>query len=186
MHPDLVAMVREWVSDLGPDDLLFPRIERKKTWYMVKKDLERAGIPYETPDGIADFHAAGRHSHITGLVRSGASIMEAKELARHADIRQTAKYTHIGMEDRAEALGNLPSPDVSAHVDRLHIVCISGGVLGREVSPFVIEPDRDAKSGNEQTPDCSGVVSSSVASCHRMATCIEVEAAGLPRPSRNY
>jgi len=91
------------VSDLGPDDLLFPRIERKKTWYMVKKDLERVGIPYETPDGIADFHAAGRHTHITGLVRSGASIMEAKELARHADIRQTAKYTHIGMEDRAEA-----------------------------------------------------------------------------------
>ena len=45
-----------------PDDLLFPRIERKKTWLMVKKDLERIGIPYETPEGIADFHAAGRHS----------------------------------------------------------------------------------------------------------------------------
>ena len=48
--------------DLGPDDLLFPQIERKKTWLMVKKDLERVGIPYETPEGIADFHAAGRHS----------------------------------------------------------------------------------------------------------------------------
>jgi hypothetical protein len=33
--------------------------------------------------------------------------MEAKELTRHADIRQTAKYTHIGREDRAEALANL-------------------------------------------------------------------------------
>jgi site-specific recombinase XerD len=76
--------------------LLFARIERKKTWLMVKKDLERVGIAYDTPEGIADFHAAGRHSHITGLIRSGASIMEAKELARHADIRQTAKYTHIG------------------------------------------------------------------------------------------
>jgi len=30
---------------------------------------------------------AWRHSHISGLVRSGAPIMEAKELARHADIR---------------------------------------------------------------------------------------------------
>jgi site-specific recombinase XerD len=74
---------------------------------MVQKDLERAGIPYETHEGLADFHAAGRHSHITGLMASGASIMEAKELARHADIRQTAKYTHIGMKDRARALGNL-------------------------------------------------------------------------------
>ncbi len=83
---------------------------------MVQKDLERAGIPYETHEGLADFHAAGRHSHITGLVRSGASIMEAKELARHADIRQTAKYTHIGMEDRAEALAALPFPLAPAAV----------------------------------------------------------------------
>ena len=35
--------------------------------------------------------------------------MEAKELARHANIRQTAKYTHNRMEDRVEAVGNLPS-----------------------------------------------------------------------------
>jgi hypothetical protein len=152
---------------------------------MVKRDLDRVGIPYETPDGISDFHAAGRHSHITGLVRSGASIMEAKELARHADIRQTAKYTHIGMEDRAEALGNLPSPDVSANAERLHIVCISGGVLGQEVSPVVTDADQNAKSGNEQTPDYSGVVSSSVASCHQMATYSEVEAAGIAPASRD-
>ena len=50
-----------------------------------------------------DWHGrAGRHSHITGLVRSGASISETKELARHADIRQIVKYTHIGMEDRGK------------------------------------------------------------------------------------
>ena len=110
MHPELVALVREWIAGIEPDEPLFPRLARKKTYTMVQKDLERAGIPYETHEGLADFHAAGRHSHITGLVRSGASIMEAKELARHADIRQTAKYTHIGMEDRAEALAALPFP----------------------------------------------------------------------------
>ena len=32
MHPELVAMVREWMCGLEPDELLFPRIERKKTW----------------------------------------------------------------------------------------------------------------------------------------------------------
>jgi hypothetical protein len=57
----------------------------------------------ETHEGLADFHAAGRHSHITGMFAWGASIMEAKELAPHADSRQTAKYTHIGMRARAEA-----------------------------------------------------------------------------------
>ncbi len=91
MHPELVALVREWTTGLEPDEPLFPRLARKKTYTMVQKDLERAGIPYETHEGLADFHAAGRHSHITGLVASGASIIEAKELAPHADIRQTAK-----------------------------------------------------------------------------------------------
>jgi hypothetical protein len=30
------------------------------------------------------------------------------QLARHSDIKQTMKYTHIGMGDRAKALANLP------------------------------------------------------------------------------
>jgi hypothetical protein len=45
---------------------------------MVRKDLERVGIPYENEDGIADFHAAGRHSQITELFRNGASLRETK------------------------------------------------------------------------------------------------------------
>ena len=69
---------------MSPGQKLFPKLERKKTWFMVKKDLERVGIAYENEDGIADFHAAGRHSHITELLRNGASLPEAKELARHS------------------------------------------------------------------------------------------------------
>ena len=77
MHPELVAPVREWIAGLEPDEPLFPRSARKKTYTMVRRDLARAGIPYKTHEGLADFHAAGRHSHITGLIASGASIMEA-------------------------------------------------------------------------------------------------------------
>jgi len=77
---------------------------------MVKKDLERVGIPYKTDKGYADFHAAGRHTHITELFRSGASITEARELARHLDLKTTMLYTHIGMEDQARALAALPVP----------------------------------------------------------------------------
>jgi len=40
----------------------------------------------QSPEGIADFHAAGRHTHITELLRNGASLTEAKELARHTNI----------------------------------------------------------------------------------------------------
>ena len=75
---------------------------------MVKLDLERVGIPYLTPDGVADFHAAGRHIYITELLRSGASLVEARELARHSDVRMTMKYTHIGVDDQAQAIAKPP------------------------------------------------------------------------------
>jgi site-specific recombinase XerD len=92
---------------MEPDEALFPKLAKRRTWLMVKKDLERVGIAYETADGIADFHAAGRHSHITGLVRSGVSVPEAQKLARHTDINMTMRYTHIGMEDQAKAIERL-------------------------------------------------------------------------------
>jgi hypothetical protein len=69
---------------------------------MVKKDLERVGIPYETEEGIADFHAAGRHTHIPELLRNGATLPEAKELARHSDVNMTMRYTHIGHQRPSE------------------------------------------------------------------------------------
>jgi site-specific recombinase XerD len=118
LHAELVAVLAEWLPTLGPDELLFPKLERKKTWFMVKKDLERVGIAYVTEEGIADFHAAGRHSHITGLLRSGATLTQARELARHGDIRMTMRYTHIGIDDQAAALAGLPSPSSSARDKR--------------------------------------------------------------------
>ena len=74
LHPELVGELRKWFVGMKPTQKLFPILERKKTWFMVRKDLERVGIPYETEDGIADFHAAGRHTHITELLRNGTSL----------------------------------------------------------------------------------------------------------------
>jgi integrase len=114
LHPELVALLRSWLMGLNRDDFLFPRFARKKAWLMVKKDLEGTGIPYIDESGrVADFHSAGRHSYITGLIKSGASVTEARELARHTDIRMTMRYTHIGIGDQAAALAGLPLPDTS-------------------------------------------------------------------------
>jgi hypothetical protein len=164
---------------MEPDEPLFPRLDRKKTWLMVKKDLERIGIPYETPEGIADFHAAGRHSHITGLVRHGATLVEAKELARHADVRQTMKYTHIGLEDQAQALSGLPAPFASAARDGLHYGCISGGVLSQELSPGDTARATSRQPGNEQAPAMPGFASSLVTNCQQLTVCEKMEAAGI-------
>jgi hypothetical protein len=103
-----VTGIREWTKGVSADALLFPKLGCRRTWLMVKKDLERIGIKYETAEGIADFHAAGRHSHITELLRHGATLPQAKELARHTDIKMTMRYTHIGMADQAQAIGKLP------------------------------------------------------------------------------
>ncbi len=102
LHPELLRMLREGMPAVPPDTPLFPRLGCKKTWLMVRKDLERVGIPYETAEGIADFHAVGRHTYITELLRNGATIPEARELARHSDVNMTMRYTHIGIEDQAK------------------------------------------------------------------------------------
>ena len=110
LHPDLASLLLKWTKDLKPNEPLFPKLGKRRTWLMVKKDLERVGIPYQTEDGIADFHAAGRHTHITELLRSGASLPEARELARHSDVRMTMRYTHISLDDQAKALRALSAP----------------------------------------------------------------------------
>ena len=58
---------------------------------MIRKDLEAAGIQFTTKDGDADFHAAGRHTYITELLRNGTSIVVARELARHSDANMTMR-----------------------------------------------------------------------------------------------
>jgi hypothetical protein len=152
LHPELVVFAREWTAGLQPDDYLFPALDRKKTWLMVKKDLERIGIPYETAEGIADFHAAGRHSHVTELLRSGASLPEARELARHSDIRTTMKYTHIGMDDRARALGNLRWQRIGSGAHDVHRQRVASNDNGK-ASPYPAEPEES--DGESRTYDKS-------------------------------
>jgi len=134
LHPDLVQKLRSWTKGLKQTQHLFPGLERKKLSLMIRKDLEAAGIAYETVDGIADFHAAGRHTYITQLLRSGVSVPEAKELARHSDVNMTMRYTHIGIDDQAEALARLPRLGAVAGQSALHGRCISGGFGGHSVS----------------------------------------------------
>ena len=45
---------------------------------MVQTDPKRIGIPYKTAEGFADFHAAGRHTYITGLLKNGATLPDRR------------------------------------------------------------------------------------------------------------
>ncbi len=110
LHAELVAVLRPWLKRLKPTEFLFPRFARKKAWLMVKKDLERVGIPYETEAGIADFHAAGRASHITEMLRQGANMVQVMKQARHSDIRMTMRYFKADLNDQVTAIEKLPPP----------------------------------------------------------------------------
>jgi integrase len=139
LHPELVDLLRQWIHGLGPDDKLFRNLEKRKTWLMVKNDLERIGIEYKNAEGVADFHAAGRHSHITHLLRNGASVPEAQKLARHSDVRVTMRYTHIGLEDQYRAVGKLPA---------VHRRCIPAGAEGQEAAG----DGNDCQSSDDANP----------------------------------
>jgi integrase len=67
LHPELTPLLRSWLTELKPTDSLFPLLGTKKLSNMIRSDLKRAGIPYRTTEGFADFHAAGRHTYITQL-----------------------------------------------------------------------------------------------------------------------
>lgn len=153
LHPELVALLRDWLKGMKKSQHPFPGLAGKKTWEMVKKDLERVGIAYRTEEGIADFHAAGRHTHITGLLRNGASLPEARKLARHSDIKMTMRYTHIGIDDQAKALAMLPAPKPQpakddGNGDALQMRCNPADINGHSSS----SADIDKEGQKRQNP----------------------------------
>jgi integrase/recombinase XerD len=67
---------------------------------MLRVDLAAAGIPFETRDGVLDFHAL-RTSFITNLARAGVH----PKIAQHSDINLTMPvYTKMDLGELAKAL----------------------------------------------------------------------------------
>ena len=74
----------------------------------MARDLDAAGITYETDAGILDFHAL-RGTFATMLSKSGVSPKAAQELMRHSDIRLIMQtYTNLQVRDVADSLTKLP------------------------------------------------------------------------------
>ncbi len=198
LHPELVEMLRDWLKELKPDEVLFPKLAKRRTWLMVKKDLERVGIPYKTEEGIADFHAAGRHTHITELLRNGASLPEARELARHSDIRMTMKYTHIGIDDQARAVSQLPwqrnsgsddtepNPEGDTNGDWQRYGSGTRRPTGQSVSPTGTEGASDEEDTEKTNPRVNGGYDAARRDVTPSGTeGASVEAAGIEPASRD-
>ena len=122
-----VQRFRRWLEtrqQAAPNAPLFPLRTSggcwRKTSKMMRMDLERAGLPYVDENGLfADFHGH-RHTFITNLGKAEVPLAMAQKLARHSDPKLTANtYTHLGVFDKAGAIGRLPSlPDPSGDAEK--------------------------------------------------------------------
>jgi integrase len=75
---------------------------------MIKADLKAAGIPIATKDGVLDFHAC-RVAYINMVIKSGADVKTAQELARHSTPMMTmqvyARANNERLSEVAETVG---------------------------------------------------------------------------------
>ena len=106
MALDLAAARATWLKEARDDQ---ERSERERSGFLTY--LDESGL-------VADFHA-NRHTFISNLGRAGVSLTTAQKLARHSDPKLTANvYTHLGVSDRAAAIGSLPAPPSTLAPDR--------------------------------------------------------------------
>lgn len=113
IRPELAELLRPWLADKPVGKPVFPMPE--KTAKMMRVDLEAAGIPcYDSAGRVVDFHSL-RHTYVSCIVDSGASVKVAQELARHSTPTLTVgRYAHTRFHDLTEALANVPVGDMSS------------------------------------------------------------------------
>jgi integrase len=112
LPPDLAQALRGYLAGRLAGKPVWPGNWPDNAADMLRIDLDAAGIPYavEGPDGplYADFHAL-RHSYIAQLDKSGATLKEAMQLARHSDPKLTmAVYGRAALNDLGAAVDRLP------------------------------------------------------------------------------
>ena len=131
LSASLTTELKFWLVGKPVDAVLFP-VARTHTGAMFRSDLRYArALHYkamaagqerrelrkgdflrtvDTDGRKLDFHAL-RHSYVSWLVQSGASIKTCQELARHSTPMLTlGTYAHMSLHDANRAIESLPSP----------------------------------------------------------------------------
>ena len=158
---ELVGELRRYLAGL-PVGPVWPGGWADDAAEMFRLDLDAAGVAYivDGPEGplYADFHAL-RHSFIALLDKSGATLKEAMQLARHSDPRLTmAVYGRAQLHDLGDAVGRLPSLLSGTSPDRQQMQAT--GTEGRSIStPSVLRMScAPSDSGGDSAgfPDSAG------------------------------
>jgi site-specific recombinase XerD len=112
LPPELAQALRAYLAVKPSDQPVWSGTWCKKAADMLRIDLDASGISYvsDGPDGqrYRDFHSL-RHSFIAMLDKSGATLKEAMQLARHSDPKLTmAVYGRAQLHDLGNAVSRLP------------------------------------------------------------------------------
>ncbi|MEX0641661.1 MAG: tyrosine-type recombinase/integrase, partial [Pirellulales bacterium] len=128
---ELADLLRPWLAN-RPTDARLLDLPEKKAAQLLRADLRRARAwwireasaraerrerrksPFlrvaDDAGRVADFHAL-RHTYVSRVVASGASVKVAQELARHSTPALTiGRYAHVRLHDLTPALAALDGP----------------------------------------------------------------------------
>jgi len=208
IRPDLAAIIRPWLKAKRAKLPVFDTTDSHwhRTAKMLATDLQAARsvwlgeartpeerqqreresfLAYRDAAGlVADFHAL-RHTYITNVGRSGASMKTHQELARHSEPSLTMRYTHPRIHDKTAALESLPSlgsdgPETQrAKATGMDDIRPKGEATGRESrSAFeargrpgtptlaITRQDSDREAGERKSPQAFDKATA----CQRMST----------------
>ena len=140
IHPSLAAAIKPWLAGKDKDAKVFAYLpgetgrmmqadlaNARKAWIAAAKSpaerqerSESDFLTYQDKEGrFADFHAT-RHTYISGIVSSGASVKVAQELARHSTPTLTiGRYAHVRRKELSAAL-----PESA---ENMHRICYETG-----------------------------------------------------------
>ena len=130
IRSDLAELLRPWLRGVAEGQRVFHHLPRN-TARMLRSDLRAARSAWiddgatdadkearedsdflnyvDSAGGVADFHST-RHTYISGIVATGASVKTAQELARHSTPSLTiGRYSHTRLHDIKGALDALPT-----------------------------------------------------------------------------
>ena len=107
LKPTVAAALRQFLLGKPAGVPLFPLPELHAA-KMLRRDLEAAGIEYETAEGCVDFHSL-RHTYATLSAEAGVHPKTLQRLLGHSNVNLTMKYyTHLKAEDEIAAADALP------------------------------------------------------------------------------
>ena len=136
IRPDLADQLRSWLTSRPAGARVFTMPDKpakmmradmrtaRQNWLNEAQTAQdrktREGSSFcayrDSADLVADFHSL-RHTYVSRLVQSGASIKVVQELARHSTPMLTlGRYAHIGIVDRVKALDALPTIESAGQI----------------------------------------------------------------------